>query len=215
MAASASSITKIQQLYVAYYGRPGDPAGVEYWAGVLDEQTASGGGITSIIDAFGNSAEYLAGIGTGSTTSQVTSLYQQMFGRDPDSAGLAYWVDQIDNQGRSLGSTALAIAEGASGDDVTILANKVSTAEYYTEQVTATGASYDSDDIAAAQAIIASVTINTSTITTANSSTDTQLATQIDTVVFTLTDISEEPVAGLVENNEIEIVGSMPDSMVF
>ena len=26
---------QVQQMYVAYYGRPGDPAGVEYWANRL------------------------------------------------------------------------------------------------------------------------------------------------------------------------------------
>lgn len=28
---------QVQQMYVAYYGRPGDPTGVAYWAGRLAE----------------------------------------------------------------------------------------------------------------------------------------------------------------------------------
>ena len=42
-------------MYVAYYGRPGDPGSVDFWAEQLD---AVGGNLNAIIDAFGNSQEY-------------------------------------------------------------------------------------------------------------------------------------------------------------
>jgi len=190
MAASESSKTKIQQMYVAYYGRPGDPAGIEYWGSVLDVAEASGGSIDSIISAFGDSDEYTTGIGTGSTSEQVTTLYQQMFNRDPEADGLAFWVNEVDSGARTLGEVALAIAESAQNDDATTLANKVVAANYYTEQVTATGATYDSADIAAAKAIIGDVTSDAVTVVNSYSATDAALASQggtTDGASFTLT----------------------------
>ena len=157
MAASESSILKVQQMYVAYYGRPGDPAGVDYWASVLDVAKSTGGSLD--VNQFGESQEFLDGIGgpDNTTADQVTILFQQMFNRDPDPEGLAFWVNAIDIGTITLAQSALAIAEGAQNEDATILANKVAGAVYYTEQVTETDASYTSDDIASAQAIVATI----------------------------------------------------------
>ena len=33
---TVQSIAKVQTMYVAYYGRPGDPGGVDFWADLLD-----------------------------------------------------------------------------------------------------------------------------------------------------------------------------------
>ena len=51
-ATTVSSEDQVHQVYVSYYGRPGDAAGVDYWAGELDK---SGGDLTAIIRAFGTS----------------------------------------------------------------------------------------------------------------------------------------------------------------
>ncbi|MCU7836159.1 MAG: DUF4214 domain-containing protein [gamma proteobacterium symbiont of Taylorina sp.] len=178
MAASDSSIAMIQKFYVAYYGRAGDPAGLEYWGQVLDIEIANGGDMDEIIANFGNSDEYTNGIGAGTTEEQVTTLYQQMFNRDPDAEGLAFYVDQIDAGTLSLGEAAIAIADGATGSDATSLTNKVTSAQYYSDQITATGATYTSDDIAAAQAILADVTDSSQSVIDSYAVTDTQLESQ-------------------------------------
>jgi len=183
MAASASSISKVQQLYVAYYGRAGDPAGVDFWATTLD---ANGGNVSEMINQFGNSDEYTNGIGTGSVTEQVTSLYQQMFNRAPETAGLEFWVSEISSGKRTLGEVAVAIAESALSDDATILANKVTVAEHFTAQISTTGASYEASNITEVQAIILSVTTESSSVTSAMSSSDTYM-TNNSGAIFTLT----------------------------
>ena len=77
-----------QQLYVSYYGRPGDPAGVAFWTA----QFADAANLDAAVEAFGSSAEYTA-LSDGMTNTQlVTSLYQQMFGRDPEQEGLDFWL---------------------------------------------------------------------------------------------------------------------------
>ena len=190
MAASASSITKVQQLYVAYYGRAGDPAGVDFWAGELD---ANGGNVSEMINQFGNSDEYTNGIGTGSITEQVTSLYQQMFNRAPETAGLDFWVSEISSGKRTLGEVAVAIAESALSDDATTLANKVTVAEYFTGQISATGANYVAANIAEAQAIIASVSSDSATISSASSNSDSYMTNNASEVIFTLTSTGSQP----------------------
>ncbi len=210
MAASASSKEIIQKMYVAYYGRPADPAGQEYWGSVLDEAIQTGGGIESIIDAFGNSQEYLDGIGSGTTTSQVTALYQQMFGRSPEQAGLDYWVDQIDNQGVTLGYVALKIADGASGDDDLTLRNKITAGQYYTDQIVQTGASYTSAELSDAKNLIAAVTKDAQTVTDAYTATDQLMDKQGGgEVIFTLTSADAYAAPENISEPLIEINGSL------
>lgn len=47
--------TLIQQLYVAYYGRPADPNGLTYWATRLED---NGGDLGEVINAFATSTEF-------------------------------------------------------------------------------------------------------------------------------------------------------------
>ena len=74
---------RVLAAYLAYYGRPADPGGLEYWSKRLVRE---GGNINSIIDAFGESEEYQKRFGDLTENQLVTNLYQQLFGRDPDPA---------------------------------------------------------------------------------------------------------------------------------
>ncbi|HEX8787691.1 MAG TPA: DUF4214 domain-containing protein, partial [Telluria sp.] len=49
--------TEVEQLYVAYFSRPADPAGLTYWANVLGTNP---NGYQTISAAFAGSAEYQA-----------------------------------------------------------------------------------------------------------------------------------------------------------
>ena len=120
-AASQDSIEAVQQAYVSYYGRPGDYAGVQWWADQLD---ANGGQLGAIINDFGTSSEYQARFGNLTTEQLVSNLYQQMFGRSAEQAGLDYWVGEINSGARTLGAVALEIGYGAQNDDWSTLSNR-------------------------------------------------------------------------------------------
>ncbi len=135
--ASAANKEIIQQFYIAYYGRPGDPAGVDYWA---DRLEAAGGVLSAVLDAFGNSAEADAQFGAGredatraEIEASVSDIYQQTFGRAPDAAGLDFYADGVEAGTFTLIDVAKRIVDGRTGDDVTILANKTTAATAYTD----------------------------------------------------------------------------------
>jgi hypothetical protein len=130
---SAAYYPQVQKIYVAYYGRPADPAGLQYWAGQL---AANGGNLTSIINAFGNSAESTALYAGASDSAKVTAIYQQLFNRAPDAPGLAFYTAELTAGRMSAASIALNVANGATGTDATRLANKVTVGTAFTDALT-------------------------------------------------------------------------------
>lgn len=123
----ANTAADIQKLYIAYFNRPADPAGLAYWM-------ASSMTITQIANSFAEQAEYKAAFAGQTTESIVSTLYANLFGssRVPDAAGLLYWVGQI-NQGKvSLGAAAISILNGAQGDDKIAVDSKVTAATSFT-----------------------------------------------------------------------------------
>jgi len=141
-------------MYVAYYGRPGDPGGVDYWAGRLD---ASGGNLNGLIDAFGDSQEFIDNYGDLDSEELVATLYQQILGREADAGGLQFYIDLLTSAAKSLASVALDIANGVQGSDIDTLANKLEVAQAYTDIIVLTGAPYDEDQLPAAKQLIANI----------------------------------------------------------
>lgn len=155
--ASASSLAMVQKAYVAFYGRPADHSGLQFWAEVLEQ---NGGNLASIIDAFGASAESTALYGAGSTLQRVEKIYQQLFNREAEETGKQWWAEQIDAGHVSLQSAALSILNGAtSGDDLVIVNKKVEAAALATTQMESKGlsGSYDERDIDAARSFLSSI----------------------------------------------------------
>lgn len=120
----------VQTAYIAYYGRPADPAGLAFWVNQLQ---AAGGNLDAIINAFGNSAESQSLYAGQSVTQIITSIYEQQFGRTPDASGLAYWTKEISSGAVSAASAALSIFNGATGLDKTTIDNKLVVADAYTD----------------------------------------------------------------------------------
>lgn len=127
--AAAQYYEQIQQAYIAYYGRPADPQGLVYWATQLDN---AGGNLNAIINAFGTSAESEALYGSSAGAAQISAIYEQLFGRAPDSTGLNFYVNGLANGTFTLASIALNIYNGATGTDATALESKLAYADAFT-----------------------------------------------------------------------------------
>lgn len=122
----------VTQAYIAYYGRPADPGGLQYWANRL---TQEGGDLHSIINAFGESQEFNQRFGSLSNNELITNIYQQLFNRDPDAGGLSYYLEELESARKTLQTIALDVLYGAIGDDADIIANKLRVSQYFTSRV--------------------------------------------------------------------------------
>lgn len=125
--ATQESLNQAQLLYVAYYGRPADPQGQQYWAERIDAE-----GVGHILNAFGTSAEYENAFGNLSNAQLVNNLYNQLFGRDAEPAGLQFYVGLLSSGEKTLAEIAYEIAGGAQGDDEVALQNKLDVADAFT-----------------------------------------------------------------------------------
>jgi len=158
-------------MYIAYYGRPGDPSGVEYWAQRLD---VYGGNSSAIVDSFGNSTEYIDNYGHFDNDVLVNNLYQQLFGRDADYGGLQFYVGLLRSETKSLASIALSIANGAKGEDVNRLNSRLNVAQSFTEGVAVredaagSGAIYGESQLTDVKAAMSQITDDPNSILEAN-----------------------------------------------
>jgi hypothetical protein len=166
---SAAYYPQVQEIYIAYYGRPADPAGLQYWAGQL---AANRGNLASIINAFGTSAESTALYAGASNSAKVTAIYQQIFNRAPDSAGLTFYTNALTAGTMTAASIALNVADGATGVDATYLANKMTVAQAFSDALTTDSAAnlaYTGTTAAtAARALITGVTTSAATTNVAS-----------------------------------------------
>ena len=128
----------IQQVYLAFYGRPGDPGGVTYWA-----QQAGTAGVASILNQFSSSLEASQLFAGMSDEGKVTFIYRVLFNRDPDGPGLAYWASELSGGKRTLQQISFEILQGAQNDDLGKIQNKVAAAIYFADQLQARGIAAD------------------------------------------------------------------------
>ncbi|WNW14422.1 DUF4214 domain-containing protein (plasmid) [Pseudomonas sp. DTU_2021_1001937_2_SI_NGA_ILE_001] len=146
----ATTSAQVQQLYVAYLGRAADKAGLDYWLGELNATPAT---ITleqvraNFVNEQPEYANAYAGLSRQDT---VVKIYNNLFGRAPDDAGLAYWTT---GGGASVNADQLltAFINGAAAADAQVITNKVLVSEVYTS---AAGTAYTSDD---AKAVLSGV----------------------------------------------------------
>ena len=115
MADGGSAADAVAQIYAEQLGRAPDAAGLAYYA----EQIASGAKTPQQVAAeIDRSTE-----GYNYDTQNVVSAYRSNFGRDPDQAGLQYYMGQEDSNLQTSEQIADAIKAGASGSDVQALKN--------------------------------------------------------------------------------------------
>ena len=172
-------VDAVQKIYIGYYRRPADPAGLIYWAGRV---SGSGGNLDAIIEAFANSPESLAlngAITGGNISDVVNNTYLALFARPADSGGLNYYIDGFNTGRFSAATIMLNILDGATGgDDLLSVNNKLAAADMFTRTIdpgldgVAFEATYAGDaDNAKARQFLASVTWSPATLPTQSATT--------------------------------------------
>ena len=131
----------------------GDPAGDFYWLNQLNSGQISETGMAASFSVQPEAAALYAFLTSPSTASQaqitsfIGSVYEDLFNREPEPSGLAYWEHQLAaNLGnpQAVGDFILAVIFGAQGLDQTTISNKVTVAEYFTQELNSTGSSFTS-----------------------------------------------------------------------
>lgn len=217
MAVVTAYVDQVQKAYIAYYGRPADTTGLDYWTNQL---STVGGQWTSLINAFGNSTEATTLMAGLTTEQKVNKLYQQMFGRDADASGLTYYSVGIANGTFTLASVAINVLNGASGSDVTTVTNKLTSAKLFTNDLTTAAAitNYNTTTVADVRTWLATVTTTAATQASADAAvsavvnngsingTTYTLTTGVDTIVGTA---NNDLIVGTYDNTGGAITGSL------
>lgn len=121
--------TDIQKLYVTYFARPADVAGLQYWETVVE---GAKGSTAAVSAAFAKSAEYKQVTAGMDAYHAVNALYLNLFGHDADLAGLDYWAQGLLNGNFTVDQAAAVIAAGAQGSDLQVFGLKLAAASYFT-----------------------------------------------------------------------------------
>lgn len=115
---------EVAKLYIATFNRAPDTPGLGYWI------TASGLKLSQIAQSFFDQGETRAFYPEGTSNLDfVTSVYQNLFNREPDTAGLNYWEKELGSNKLSRNRFIEAVINSAQNtdisNDVDILNNKI------------------------------------------------------------------------------------------
>lgn len=118
---TSSADLNVYKLYQAAYARTPDNAGFRYWAGIAD---TTGMSALNLADQFLAAPEFTQKYGANpSNLAYATAMYANILGRSPDSAGLAYWVSNLD---KGEARDQLLVDFALSAENATLIGSHVS-----------------------------------------------------------------------------------------
>jgi hypothetical protein len=163
-------------IYVAYWGRAADPGGLDYWLGLYNAGTLN---YANIAENFAPSSEGTGAYAYFDTVFNhpenpitdkmrqdfIEAIYQNLFDRASDAAGLAYWVGILKSGAVTPGvfiatiiNAAYEGRQGASADDWKNIGAKSQMAEYYTDEIVEAGITWTvADNLQQAADVLAGV----------------------------------------------------------
>lgn len=163
---NGEELRDIIEVYIAYFNRAPDAIGLNFWASAFAEGTS----LADMSMLFADQAETRAAYPEDTTHQEfATIVYENVLGRNPDQAGLAFWVSALDSGAISRDQLILNVLEGAKAGlnlelgyefarqqlaDRAYLANKVDIGAYFSvhrgmsdvENATAAMALFDGSD---------------------------------------------------------------------
>jgi hypothetical protein len=217
--ATSTQINAITALYVGYFDRAPDPAGLQFWIDQID----NGREFNTIAADFAASPEavalypYLTTPDVSSPAVFVTNIYANLFGRTPDQEGLDFWTGVLEDGSVSVADMIEAIIMGARDDaaagtsDKSVLDNKVEVGlDFALEAGNVPGFEFNAAAKAAAVAAVNGVTEDEATVAQAKAATDAYVANGTvpgnvgDT--FTLTTAAGEIVTGTANEDKFNVL---------
>lgn len=165
----------VQHLYLAYFGRPADPSGLDFYvhkyAGAASPSDVRGLAdayytnptVQALVESFSNSDES-RGLYTGDNDAFLTAVYRNLFNRAPDPEGLAFWRGKLDIGAMTRANAALNIMAGAQPPDMAMIDQKAAVAVNFTAAINTqarVNAYQGPGPLATVRAMLATVTANT------------------------------------------------------
>tara|TARA_B100000965_G_scaffold164726_1_gene137100 strand:+ start:331 stop:1704 length:1374 start_codon:yes stop_codon:yes gene_type:complete len=132
----------LQKLYLAYFGRPGDPSGINYWLSTLNQSLS----LSSVSVELSRQDEYTKYIAINkSLESKINKIYLNLFNRKADFDGLNYWIAMINEEDYEISDVVnnlvfskkrpYSVSPKQENQDIRILRNKVFASELFTKQI--------------------------------------------------------------------------------
>jgi hypothetical protein len=142
------AVTKqeVTEIYVATFNRAPDAEGLDYW---VNDSFDGNPTIDQIAMSFFDQEETRALYPEGNTDEDfVTSIFNNLYNRDPDADGLAYWTGD-DGLGGGMARSVMiqAVKNGATGTDAEIIANKAEVGLYYADTLELTAGDFSLEDV--------------------------------------------------------------------
>ena len=134
--------SELQKLYLAYFGRPGDPSGINYWLSRSNESIT----IRKISNELSRQDEYEKSIANDKSVDfKINRLYLNLFNRKADFDGLNYWMEMVNSHNYEISDIVseliyltnkpYEVDAKQEEDDSYILQNKILAAELFTKQI--------------------------------------------------------------------------------
>jgi methionine-rich copper-binding protein CopC len=134
-------IDDISALYVAYFNRAPDVAGLQFWIGRAGGIGGPAMSLVDIANSFAVQPEatgqygFLTAPGVADAGTFLASVYLNLFGRvvAPTATELDYWKAQLANPAIPVGRVLLDIRSGALGPDLAVITNKTAVAKAFAQ----------------------------------------------------------------------------------
>lgn len=123
-----NNVTAVQKLYISYFSRPGDAAGVTYWSNALANNP---GALQELSRQFSISKEYRDTYANMDNRAKVAEVYDNLFGRAAESAGVDYWANLLNTNQITIDNMVTQIAAGARDTDLFAFNAKVAAANAF------------------------------------------------------------------------------------
>ncbi len=204
-----TTASDVQALYIAYFNRPADPAGLIYWVDQIDGTTKQS--LVSVAQNFALQTEYTGAIVGLDLNAKINSVYVNVFGHQADAPGLLYWAQQVSSGAVSFGKMALAVLSGptAGSADAIAVTSKLAAAATFTAAVDTTAEilAYSGATANATAKAWLSTVVDATTLTAAQATVAATIATigsaPVVGTTFTLTTAATDVITGTAGNDTI------------
>lgn len=104
----------VVRLYQSIFNRKPDSAGLDFWVSEYRKYPTGQDSLASMAASWFGTSEYKNTYPASLSNQQfVEKVYQNVFGRVPDSAGVAYWTQQLDSGSYSRVGVIIFFSESA------------------------------------------------------------------------------------------------------